>query len=179
LYTFHGYFPVTTQCARLSNPPQFNKPPRGTLIVDAIGKLLPVLFKKQMRRAEPHLLEILVPLWPRIVGKTMAQHSRPAHFDLGALTLYADCPTWGTQLRHMTEEIRTKVNGFLGQAIVKKLRIKTVTQPDLFSPARRASRIAPPGMPADLAMATEAIADPEVAATLANSYAKYFHRTRS
>ncbi len=100
--------------------------------MDQIGKLLPALFKKQIGRAEPHLLEILVPLWPRIVGKTMAQHSRPALFAFGVLTLNADCATWGTQLRHMTEEIRAGVNGFLGQAIVKKLRIKTVTQPDLF-----------------------------------------------
>jgi hypothetical protein len=147
--------------------------------VDEIGKLLPVLFKKQIRRAEPHLLEILVPLWPRIVGKTMAQHSRPALFELGVLTLHADCPTWGTQLRHMTEEIRTEVNGFLGQAIVKKLRIKTVDQPDLVSPSRRANRATPPGLPADVAMVTDSIADPEIAATLASSYAKYFNRPRS
>jgi hypothetical protein len=147
--------------------------------VDAIGKFLPVLFKQQIRRAEPHLLEILVPLWPRIVGKTMAQHSRPAQFDLGVLILYADCPTWGTQLRHMTDEIRTEVNRFLGQAMVKKLRIKTVTQPDLFSPSRCASRATAPSLPADVAMATDSIADPEVAATLASSYAKYFNRPRS
>lgn len=147
--------------------------------MDEIGKMLPVLFKKQIRRAEPHLLEILVPLWPRIVGRTMAEHSRPAHFDLGTLTLHADCPTWGTQLRHLTDEIRTEVNRFLGQAIVKKLRIKTVTQPDRFSPSRRADRATPPSLPADVAMVTDAIADPEIAATLASSYAKYFNRPRS
>ena len=147
--------------------------------MDEIGKILPVLFKKQIRRAEPHLLEILVPLWPRIVGKTMAQHSRPAQFDLGVLTLHADCPTWGTQLRHMTDEIRAEVNRFLGQAIVKKLRIKTVTQPDLFSPSRRADMATPPSLPVDVVMVTDSIADPEVAATLASSYAKYFNRPRS
>jgi hypothetical protein len=147
--------------------------------VHEIGKLLPVLFKKQIRRAEPHLLEILVPLWPRIVGRTMAQHTRPAHFDLSTLTLHADCPTWGTQLRHMTDEIRTTVNGFLGQAIVKKLRIKTVTQPDLFSTSRRADRATLPSLPVDVAMVTDAIVDPEIAATLASSYAKYFNRPRS
>jgi hypothetical protein len=147
--------------------------------VDEIGKILPVLFKKQIRRAEPHLLEILVPLWPRIVGMAIAQHSRPAQFDLGVLTLHADCPTWGTQLRHMTDEIRAEVNRFLGQAIVKKLRIKTVTQPNLFSASRRADIATPPSLPADVAMVTDSIADPEIAATLASSYAKYFNRPRS
>jgi len=148
--------------------------------VDEIGKLLPALFKKQICRAEPHLLEILAPLWPRIVGKTMAQHTRPALFDLGVLTLYADCPTWGTQIRHMTEEIRAKVNAFLGQAIVKKLRIKMVLQPDLFPSSRRLPETSgSPRPPAERAMVTDSIADPEVAAALASSYAKYFNRQRS
>ena len=70
----------------------------------------------------------------------MAQHSQPAFFASGVLTLTTDCATWGTQLRHMTEEIRAKINGFLGQPIVKKLRIKTVTQPGLFSLPRPLAR---------------------------------------
>ena len=118
--------------------------------MDEIGKILPSLFRKQICRAEPHLLEILLPLWPRIAGKTMAQHSQPALFASGVLTLTTDCATWGTQLRHMTEEIRAEINGFLGQPIVKKLRIKTMIQPEpVFSPTtfarNRLSRAAPGG----------------------------------
>jgi hypothetical protein len=148
--------------------------------VDEIGKILPSLLRQQMFRREPHLVEILLPLWPRIAGKTLAQHSQPALFASGVLTLATDCATWGTQLRHMTEEIRAEVNRFLGQAIVKKLRIKTVTQEGLFSvsrPSRRAApRALPPGEPA---MDTDSIADPEIASALAISYAKYFNRPRS
>ena len=48
--------------------------------MDEIGKVLPALFKKQIGRSEPHLLEILTPLWPRIVGRIMAEHSQPAAF---------------------------------------------------------------------------------------------------
>ena len=131
--------------------------------MDEIGKLLPTLFRKQIRRAEPHLLEILVPLWPRIAGKVMAQHSQPALFDLGVLTLHADCATWGTQLRQMTEEIRAKVNGFLGQAMVKKLRIKTVPQSDLFCPAKLAQNVLPTTPLSEERMDTDSIADPEIA----------------
>ena len=151
----------------------------GTPNVDEIGKILPSLFRKQIRRAEPHLLEILRPLWSRIAGKTMAQHSQPANFASGVLTLATDCATWGTQLRHMTEEIRAEINGFLGQPIVKKLRIKTVSQPDLFSPPRPASRTTLPApTPVSQAMDTDSIADPAIASTLASSYAKYFTRPR-
>jgi hypothetical protein len=147
--------------------------------VDEIGKLLPALFKKQVRREEPHLLEILIPLWPRIAGKTMAQHSQPAAFASGVLTLAADCATWGTQLRHMTGEIRAEINGFLGQPIVRKLRIKTVTQSRLFSPPRPSSEAAPPAPPVAVqVMDTTSIADPALATALASSYAKYFNRPR-
>ncbi len=145
--------------------------------MDEIGKLLPALFRKQIGRAEPHLLEILIPLWPRIAGKIMAQHSQPAIFASGVLTLNTDSATWGTQLRHMTEEIRTEINGFLGKPIVKKLRIKTVTQQGRFSSTRPA-RVAASPVPlwAEKAMNTESIADPEIAAALASSFAKYFSR---
>jgi hypothetical protein len=157
--------------------------------VEEIGRILPSLLKKQILRAEPRLLEILIPLWPRIAGKTMARHSQPARFASGVLTLATDCATWGTQLRQMTEEIRAQINGFLGQALVRKLRIRTVTQPGLFSPAfdtgvgtqgsprRPSPHSTSPAVQAE-AVDTASIADPEVAATLASSYAKYFTRHR-
>jgi hypothetical protein len=148
--------------------------------VDEIGKMLPAVFRKQIRRAEPHLLEILLPLWPRIAGKTMAQHSQPTFFASGVLTLATDSATWSAQLKHFTGEIRAEINGFLGQPIVKKLRINTVTQPGLFSPPRVSRGTALPAPPpANQAMDTDSIADPEIASALASSYAKYFNRPRN
>jgi hypothetical protein len=148
--------------------------------VDEIGNILPALFKKEIGRAEPHFLDILLPLWPRIAGKAMAQHSQPAVFASGVLTLNVDSATWGTQLRHMTQEIRTEINRFLGQSIVKKLRIKTAPQPGLFASTRASGQpetLAPPFVQpvADL----ESVADPEIATALAISYGKYFNRPRS
>lgn len=145
--------------------------------MDEVGKILPALFKKQMRRDEPHLLEILAPLWPRVAGKAIAQHSQPAFFASGVLTLTTDCATWGAQLRHMTEEIRAGINSYLGQPVVKKLRVKRVGQPGQLSLARRPGGTASPRkMPLTAALDTTAIADPEVESALASSYAKYFTR---
>jgi len=147
--------------------------------VDEIGKILPMVFKKQIRRVEPRLLEILVPLWPRIAGKTMAQHSRPAAFESGVLTLVTDCATWGSQLRQMTEDIRAEINCFLGQPVVKKLRVKNSTQLSLFSNADLAAR--PATRKLDLSpeqVDTSAIPDAEIARIVADSYAKYFARAR-
>jgi hypothetical protein len=145
--------------------------------VDEIGKILPALFRKQICRAEPYLLDILLPLWPRIAGKTIAQHSQPTLFTSGVLTLAADCTTWGTQLRHMTEEIRAEINSFLGQSIVRELRIKTMTHPSLFSHSRPLGGTTLPAMPRPVqTLDTTSIADPEIARALGSSYSKYFNR---
>jgi len=145
--------------------------------VDEIGKILPSLLSKQIGRPDPHLLGILIPLWPRIAGKTLAQHSQPARFASGVLTLAADSAMWSTQLQHLTKELRAGINGFLGRPLVRKLRIMTVTQPGVFSPpppSRRTAAPAPTVVPQ--AMDLNSIADREVASTLASSYAKYFNR---
>jgi hypothetical protein len=147
--------------------------------VDEVGRILPLIFKKQIRRAEPHLLEILSPLWPRIAGKNLAQHSLPVAFDAGVLTLTTDCPTWGAQLRHMTDEIRAGVNGFLGQPIVKKVVVKKVAQSGLFFAQETVGKGTPHTLPAAAgAVDTDAIIDPEVKQAVAGSYAKYFARHR-
>lgn len=145
--------------------------------MDEIGKFLPTLFRKQIARAEPHLLEILIPLWPRISGKFIADHSQPASFASGVLTLNTDSATWSTQLRQMTDEIRGGINGFLGKPIVKKLRIRTVTYPELFSTPRSTPRLPPAAsLRPDKPMHMDSIADPEIAATIENSFVKYFNR---
>ena len=147
--------------------------------MDDIGKILPSVFQKQIRRAEPHLLEILLPFWPRITGRSIAEHSRPSFFESGVLTLTTDGASWGRELRRMAEEIRAQINCFLGQPIVKRLRIKTVREPALFAPARRGSGTTVPlKYGTEQSLNTAAIPDLEVATALANSYSKYFNRPR-
>ena len=145
--------------------------------MDDIGRVLPSLFRKEIGRAEPHLVEILQPLWPRIAGDAIAQHSRPFAFGCGMLTLATDGASWNTVLRHMSADIRARINAFLGQPVVKKLRFKTLRQTERFSPppARRQTFRAPLSGP--LPLDTAAIADAEVAEVLTESYRKYFNRS--
>ena len=145
--------------------------------MDEIANILPSLFRKQIRRDEPHLVEILAPLWPRIAGRTIAHHSQISLFSGGVLTLSTEPGTWTTQLRFMSGEILKQINDFLGQPVVKKLRITTVTQRDLFA-ARQQPRehFSAPRPRAVQPMDTSPIADQAIAHTLANSYAKYFNR---
>jgi len=144
--------------------------------VDEIGKILPFVVRKQICHAEPYVLEILLPLWPRIAGKGIAQHSHPAFFASGVLTLTCDSATWTTQLLHLSQEVRAAINGFLGEPVVKKMRIKTVTQPSLFVPPEPQRGIVAPPLLGKEAVDTTSIVDPAIASALASSYAKYFNR---
>jgi hypothetical protein len=147
--------------------------------LDEIGKILPAILKAQVQRAEPALVEILVPLWPRVVGKGIAQHTRPVAFAAGTLTLATGCPTWAAQLRQMAEEIRAGVNNFLGSPIVRKLRIQHVPQMDSAelpaAPRKSARNLEVPNLPA---LEAAQKLDPEISGILERSYAKYFARKK-
>lgn len=89
-----------------------------------IGELLPAIFKSQLRRGGSYLVEILSPFWARLAGKPIAQHCCPVAFEAGTLTLATNCPAWATELGRLAEEIRAKINSFLGEHVVKRLRIR-------------------------------------------------------
>ncbi len=156
--------------------------------MEEIGKILPAVFKTQVRRAEPPLVELLTPLWSRVVGRAIARCSHPIGFSEGVLTLAVSCPTWTTQLRELREDVRAKINTFLGAPIVKRLNVRYV--PDLVPPevsARRQDRLAnsgtakpgrtvgPPPEGPGPPDGTEDL-DAETSEILARSFAKYFAR---
>ena len=146
--------------------------------MEEIGKILPALFKVQVRRANPRLVEILAPLWPRVAGKPIAQHSRPIAFGFGTLTLATPCPSWAAQLRQMAEELRAEINSFLGGPVVKQLRVQYVLNPDWSQHPELRQRSAPPLEAAEIHEGEGTIKlDAETARVLERSFAKYFART--
>ncbi|MCL5006516.1 MAG: DUF721 domain-containing protein [Acidobacteria bacterium] len=97
--------------------------------MEEISKILPLIFKNQVRCNDPKVVEILAPLWPQVAGKPMARHSKPVAFEQGTLTLESDCSTWCAQLRTMAEEIKAGVNGYLGVSVVRRLQVRYVSPP--------------------------------------------------
>ena len=145
--------------------------------MEEIGKILPAVFKTQVRRADPPLVELLTPLWPRVVGKAIARCSHPLGFSEGVLTLAVSCPSWTTQLRELREEIRAKINTFLGGPIVKKLNVRHV--PDLAPlevSAGRHDKLADPGTVKPGRPDGAENLDAETSEILERSFAKYFAR---
>ncbi len=148
--------------------------------MEEIGKLLPAIFKRQVRRNDPKVVEILAPLWARVVGKGIALQSRPTSFDAGTLTLVTSCPTWAAQLRQMSEAVRAQVNNYLGGAIVKKLRVRVVLKADIVEASTPQETIPLDGGPAQPPLPDGATQlEPEMTGMLERSYAKYFARRKT
>ena len=104
--------------------------------MEEVGKLLPRIFKRQMGRKDPRLVEILGPLWLRVAGSGIAENSRPIAFVAGTLTLETSCLSWAAQLRQMREEICAEINKYLGCSVVKKIEVSVAldsgrTKPDM------------------------------------------------
>jgi Dna[CI] antecedent, DciA len=102
--------------------------------MEEVGKLLPRIFKRQMGRKDPRLVEILGPLWLRVAGSRIAENSRPVAFVAGTLTLETSCLSWAAQLRQMREEIRAEINNFLRCSVVKKIEVRVALDSGLPKP---------------------------------------------
>ena len=102
--------------------------------MEAVGKLLPGIFRRQMGRRDPRLIEILGPLWLRVAGSGIAENSTPVAFEAGTLTLQTPCLSWAAQLRQMREEIRAEINSFLGCSVVKKIEVRVALEPERTNP---------------------------------------------
>jgi len=94
--------------------------------MEEISKILPGIFKGQVRRNNPHMVEILSPLWTHVAGKPMARHSRPVAFEDGLLTLECDCTAWSAEMRRMADDILARINRYLGASAVRKLKVRYV-----------------------------------------------------
>ena len=92
--------------------------------MEEVGRLLPSVVGRHMQVADSCLVQVLSALWPRAVGKRIAEHSLPVSFVSGTLTLATACPSWAAQLGQMREEVRAGINGFLGRRLVRKVKVR-------------------------------------------------------
>jgi predicted nucleic acid-binding Zn ribbon protein len=102
---------------------------KGGRSMEEIGKIIPLVFRKQVRHNEQRVMQILAPLWPQAAGKAMSRHSKPVAFNAGMLTLESDSSAWSAEMNAMTEKIQARVNKFLGESVVRKLRVRYVPNP--------------------------------------------------
>ena len=63
--------------------------------------------------------------WVDIVGPAMAGHAEPSSFRDGVLRVRTDSPTWATEIRYLSENIRTAANAWLGKEAVREVSVWT------------------------------------------------------
>jgi predicted nucleic acid-binding Zn ribbon protein len=66
--------------------------------------------------------------WPQIVGKTLADHTRPLQCENGRLEIYADAKAWQKQLDHMTRDFCARINEAWGSSLIREVKF-VVTKP--------------------------------------------------
>jgi hypothetical protein len=150
--------------------------------VEDVGSILPKALNKHLSCAKSRVVEVLAPVWGRIVGKLVAQQSRPVRYSDGTLVISAYSPPWAAQLAQMADQIRSEVNAFLAAPVVRKIRVRC--QPDAKPECSQivVSRVAgPPDCQPDemkrlLWADGRTTLDPELVRVVERSFMKYFSR---
>jgi predicted nucleic acid-binding Zn ribbon protein len=75
--------------------------------------------------------------WPGIVGKALAEHTRPLRCEGGRLEILADGKAWRKQLEEMRKEFCAQINRSWGATLVKEIRfVSTPPATQSQSPSR-------------------------------------------
>jgi predicted nucleic acid-binding Zn ribbon protein len=61
--------------------------------------------------------------WPRIVGRDLAEHTKPERFEDGELVVVADSTAWATQLRLLAGTLVRRLNEELGDGTVRRVKV--------------------------------------------------------
>jgi predicted nucleic acid-binding Zn ribbon protein len=76
---------------------------------------------RQIKRPEA-VVAWLSSVWPRIVGKTLAAHTRPVRCQHGCLEVSADTKAWQKQLAQMKAEFCEQVNKAWGSTLIREVK---------------------------------------------------------
>lgn len=61
-------------------------------------------------------------VWPSVVGKTLAAHTRPVRCHAGCLEIAADDKPWQNQIEQMQREFCAQVNKAWGATLVREVK---------------------------------------------------------
>ena len=124
----------------------------------AISALVPALVRPAFRKRSPAAAQVMAD-WDQIVGPALAAVSQPRKLFSGTLAIACTGPM-AMELQHLSVELIARINAYLGQVTVTRLRFvqDLHAAPARPPPPRRAIEAAH--------KATESIADPELRAAL-------------
>ena len=71
----------------------------------------------------PALIDLLQ-RWPEVVGESLAAHCRPVALRDKALTIAADEPAWGAQLRWLEADLLRRLDEAVGPGTVARITVR-------------------------------------------------------
>ena len=89
--------------------------------MERVRNIVPRILGPQVKGFDHAVVEILKPLWPIVVGRAMAEHSRPMVLLGGTLKIETHAASWNLELHKMVDEIRRAINRFLGSRVVHRI----------------------------------------------------------
>lgn len=121
--------------------------------------------------------------WADIVGDVLAAHVQPVRLDFHTLFLAADAPVWANELTYMRGTLRDKINGYVGEELVREIRFgPALGRRRVFSPAPAVKREGwqgpDEGEKQAAQAACEAVADDRVRDAAARAMAQSLARRR-
>lgn len=147
--------------------------------MEQLGKIIPGVFQRHMLRSDAATVYVVASLWPEIVGKHVAGHSRPAFFHKGRLTLESDWTSWAVQLQQMSWELRAKINDFLRRDLVQEIEIRLV--PEIRVGVAGRSKLREPEAEiagSSLSLPETSGLDADMSKLVSESFLKYFTRRK-
>ena len=88
--------------------------------MERAGKSLWSALRRVARPEKP--LDLLVAVWPLMVGCRLSDHTRPIAWSKGRVDVAVDQPEWQSQLESMGKDVRKQVNKWWGSELVREVR---------------------------------------------------------
>ena len=92
-------------------------------LMERAGKSLLSALRQVARPEKP--LDLLTAVWPLMVGRRLASHTRPVAWCKGRVDVAVDQPEWHSQLESMGKDVRKQVNKWWGSDLVHEVRFVT------------------------------------------------------
>ena len=114
IFTFR-FFSLTFQCPKTRPCAVLESP-----LMERAGQSLRSALRRVARPEKP--LDLLAAVWPLLVGRRLAAHTRPVAWSKGCVNVAVDQPQWQNQLESMGKDVRAEVNRWWGSELVREIR---------------------------------------------------------
>lgn len=92
-----------------------------TRTAETVGDFLPRMLQS-LAGKKKYQENLVFFRWLNIVGDMLAAHVQPVRLDFRTLFLSADAPVWANELKYMLGTLKDKINGYVGEELVREIR---------------------------------------------------------